>query len=109
MAELKNSAAPCSLTESKQPSSNTLGEADVLQGPHSGHRHGRKKRCVCHFLTRFETWLQNVVFEYSYFLVGFGEAKNVINCTDLTAEGFLVCVLYTDLDAPYLVKYTTTY
>lgn len=30
---IKNSIAPCSFTESKLPSSNTLGEADVLQGP----------------------------------------------------------------------------
>lgn len=30
---IKNSIAPCSLTESKLPCSNTLGEADVLQGP----------------------------------------------------------------------------
>lgn len=48
---IKNSIAPCSLTESKLPSSNVLGDADVLQGPHGGHRHGRKRRHICPFLT----------------------------------------------------------
>lgn len=62
----KNSVAPRALSESKLPSSNTLGEADVLQGPHRGHRRGRKRRCIRPFLTRLKTWLQNVVSEYSY-------------------------------------------
>lgn len=48
---IKNSTAPCSLTESKLPASNALGDADVLQGPHRGHRRGRKSRHIRPFLT----------------------------------------------------------
>lgn len=35
----------------KLPASNALGDADVLQGPHRGHRRGRKRRHIRPFLT----------------------------------------------------------
>lgn len=69
----KSSIAPCCLlTESKLLSSNALGEADVLQGPHRGHRRGRKKRRIPPFPDRAENmaakyfpWIFILLFEFS--------------------------------------------
>ncbi len=108
---IKNSVAPFSLTESKLPSSNTLGEADVLQGPHRGHRRGRKRRRIRPFLTGLKLGCK-ILSLYSHtpsvFLQRLGNAKkNMINYTDSGVKGFWVCVLYTDGNDPYSDNYTT--
>lgn len=65
----------------------------MLQGPHRGHRRGRKRRRIRPFLTGPKTWLQNILNIHIPPSVpkGLGDVKNIINYADSGVKDFKEC------------------